>query len=137
MKMPQEELEPILFAPCGMNCLVCYRHCDHKKPCDGCLKSDRGKPEHCRKCGIKDCVKAKGLLYCHTCSDYPCRRIKILEKSYHKRYRASLVENGLFVREHGLEPFMERQKARYTCRKCGGVISLHDRVCSECREQAD
>lgn len=42
-----------MFALCGMNCKVCYKHCYHKKPCDGCLNSDKGKPEHCRKCKIK------------------------------------------------------------------------------------
>lgn len=36
-----------MFAPCGMNCKVCYKHCYHKKPCAGCLNSDQGKPEHC------------------------------------------------------------------------------------------
>lgn len=59
MMMKESDIEAIMFAPCGMNCKVCYKHCYHKKPCDGCLKSDRGKPEHCRRCKIKDCVKAE------------------------------------------------------------------------------
>ena len=54
MKMPTEKMDTAMFAPCGMNCLVCYKHCYHKKPCAGCLNSDMGKPEHCRKCKIKD-----------------------------------------------------------------------------------
>lgn len=45
MMMKESDIEAIMFAPCGMNCKVCYKHCYHKKPCDGCLKSDRGKPE--------------------------------------------------------------------------------------------
>ena len=61
MKMPTEKIDTAMFAPCGMNCLVCYKHCYHKKPCAGCLNSDIGKPEHCRKCKIKDCIKGKGL----------------------------------------------------------------------------
>lgn len=36
---------------------ICYKHCYHKSPCAGCLNNDNGKPEHCRKCKIKDCVK--------------------------------------------------------------------------------
>lgn len=40
MKMP-EKIEPAVFASCGMNCLVCYKHFFHKKPCAGCLKSDQ------------------------------------------------------------------------------------------------
>lgn len=131
--MPSLGIDPVMFAPCGMNCMACYKHCYHKKPCAGCLNSDAGKPEHCRRCKIKDCVGARGLTYCHQCPDHPCLLIKNLEKSYNKRYRASLTAQSAFVRRHGLARFMEIQKERYTCPACGGVISLHDRECSECR----
>ncbi len=76
MKMPEEKIDPMLFAPCGMNCLVCYKHCYHNKPCSGCRNSDKGKPEHCRKCRIKDCIGDKGLAYCYECPEHPCRLIK-------------------------------------------------------------
>lgn len=135
MRMQDEPIEPEMFAPCGMNCIVCYKHCYHKKPCDGCLKSDRGKPEHCRKCGIKDCIREKGLSYCFECTEYPCRQIKYLEKSYRTRYGASLMDNSRFVREKGLEAFMEQQKENYTCPQCGGIISIHDQECSECQRK--
>lgn len=80
MKMPKESIDTIMFAPCGMNCMVCYKHCYHKKPCAGCLNGDTGKPEHCRKCKIKDCVCQKGLFYCFECFNFPCKLIKNLEK---------------------------------------------------------
>ncbi|WP_041139347.1 DUF3795 domain-containing protein [Beduini massiliensis] len=133
MKMPDTNIDPIYFAPCGMNCLVCYKHCYHKKPCDGCLKSDQGKPEHCRKCRIKDCTKAKKITYCFECSEFPCIQIKNLEKSYNKRYHASLIKNSYVVKEKGLREFMRLQKKKYTCQYCGGIISLHDAECSECQ----
>ena len=31
--------------------------------------------------------------------------------------------------------YMEQQKIKYTCSKCGGIISIHDRECSECQEK--
>lgn len=55
--MSKEKIDVSMFAPCGMNCKVCYKHCYHKKTCAGCLNSDKGKPEHCRKCKIKDGIK--------------------------------------------------------------------------------
>ena len=58
MKMPKEKMDISMFAPCRMNCKVCYKHCYHKKPCAGCLNGDKGKPEHCRKCKIKILKKA-------------------------------------------------------------------------------
>lgn len=26
MIMPKEDIETTMFAPCGMNCMVCYKH---------------------------------------------------------------------------------------------------------------
>lgn len=134
MKMTNNDIDINMFAPCGMNCKVCYKHCYHKKACAGCLNSDKGKPEHCRKCKIKDCVKAKEITYCYECLEYPCKLIKNLEKSYNKRYQASLMENSISVKKHGLKVFMKEQKEKYTCSKCQGIISMHDKECSECQE---
>lgn len=132
MKMP-EKIESAMFAPCGMNCQVCYKHCYHKKPCAGCLNSDLGKPEHCRKCKIKDCVIERKLTYCFECPSYPCKQIKALEKSYITRYHASLIENSSTVRKQGLTEFLEKQREKYTCPECDGIISIHDDECSECQ----
>ena len=136
MKMPEEYINPNMFAPCGMNCIVCYKHCYSKRPCSGCGNSDIDKPEHCRKCKIKECVTEMGFTYCYECSSYPCKQIKRLEKSYNVRYKASLVENSMLVKEYGLTEFMERQKKKYTCPECRGIISIHDRECSECQKKA-
>lgn len=136
MKMP-DKIDPVMFAPCGMNCLVCYKHCYHKKPCAGCLKGDQGKPAHCRKCGIKDCAAEREVTYCFECSEYPCKQIKRLEKSYNTRYRASLIENSGMVKEQGVPAFLEDQIERYTCPECGGIISIHDAECSECQHRPE
>lgn len=135
MKMSSESLDTTLFAPCGINCMVCSRHCGQETPCAGCLGSDLGKAELCRKCKIKNCVKERGLAYCYECPDYPCKLINLLEKSYQVRYHASLMENSDYVRRYGVEQFLETQKARYTCPHCGGIVSIHDRACTECQEK--
>lgn len=128
-----DTIELKMFAPCGMNCEVCYKHLKPKKACQGCLNGDVDKPEHCRICKIKTCAHSKELMYCYECEDFPCILIKNLEKSYVKRYGVSLVENSLVVKCEGLESFMKKEKGRWTCKSCGGVISLHDAVCSECQ----
>lgn len=132
MKMPRE-IDDTLFAPCGMNCLVCYKYCNHKRPCGGCSGKAGGKPEHCRKCRIKECAGDKGVKYCYVCLEYPCRRIRSLERSYNIRYHASLTANSQMVKAQGIREFMKRQTEQYTCPRCGGVISIHDAECSECR----
>lgn len=45
------------------------------------------------------------------------------------------MENSEIVKKQGLEVFMEKQKEKYTCAKCQGIISIHDRECSECQEK--
>ncbi|MCC2847405.1 MULTISPECIES: hypothetical protein [Clostridium] len=46
------------------------------------------------------------------------------------------MENSEIVKNQGLEVFMEQQKKKYTCSTCGGVISIHDKACSDCQEKA-
>ena len=98
-----------MFAPCGMNCTVCYKHCHTRKiqkPCSGCMQENKSKPVHCRKCRIKDCVQLKEITYCYQCGDFPCRLIRNLEKSYNSRYEESLVENSEIVKGNGVFYFI-------------------------------
>lgn len=74
----------------------------------------------------------KEITYCYQCGDFPCRLIRNLEKSYNSRYDESLVENSEIVKGNGVFYFMETHSARYTCTECGGIVSLHDKVCTEC-----
>lgn len=134
MKMP-EKIDIKMFAPCGMNCMVCYKHCYTKKICVGCFESNEGTPVHCRKCKIKHCIKTKGITYCFECNEYPCKQIKNLEKSYNNCYNRSLIGNGEAVKEKGLMAFMKSQQLEFKCKHCGGVICLHDSECSECRQK--
>ncbi|MBL8101969.1 MAG: DUF3795 domain-containing protein, partial [Anaerolineales bacterium] len=56
-----------MLAPCGMTCAVCYVHLKKRNPCMGCRGQDVNKPEHCRKCKIKDCVISQGIDFCFEC----------------------------------------------------------------------
>jgi ribosomal-protein-alanine N-acetyltransferase len=128
----QGHIDDNMFAPCGMNCKVCYKHLKAKKACKGCLAGDDHKPEHCIHCKIKECAKSKGYTYCYDCGEFPCKQVKNLDKSYKKRYGVSLVENSKIAKEEGLSQFMQSEITRWTCMNCGGIISLHDAQCSEC-----
>lgn len=67
MKMPKDPIGTELFAPCGMNCMVSYRHCHHNKPYIGCLIGDAEKNEHAGKCKIsmieKHIASPRGNVY--------------------------------------------------------------------------
>ena len=134
MKMP-DKIEDIMFAPCGINCAVCYMHVKIRKntdSCEGCVVGDTGKPEYCRKCNIKSCTREKGHSHCFECETFPCKLIKNLEKNYNERYDTSILKNSKTAKEKGISLFLEQDRQKWACQKCGGTISLHDRVCSEC-----
>jgi len=132
MKMPNN-IDTKLFAPCGMNCLVCYVHLKDKKPCPGCLNNDENKPERCKTCKIKNCAHRSGLFSCYECLDFPCKQIKNLEKSYSNRYNTSLIENSIKVQKDGICLFLTNEQEKWICKNCSGVISLHDSECSNCK----
>ncbi len=132
--MSKPDFVASMLAPCGMNCAVCYKHLG-KNPCQGCNAQDDAKPERCRKCAIKSCVEERNVENCRDCDSFGCKQIKNLDKSYRNRYGVSLIENGLWVREHSVAEFMIEQCRIYTCPVCGGVISLHDGDCCECGAQ--
>ncbi|MHC1785389.1 MAG: DUF3795 domain-containing protein [Anaerolineaceae bacterium] len=131
MKMP-EEISPLHLAPCGINCLVCYVHLRKKKTCPGCRGEDLAKPGHCRQCKIKDCAAGQGFDFCHQCPTFPCAIIKRLDRSYRLRYQVSLIESTLRHRKTGAAQFLLEEMEIWKCVQCGGLVSLHDRVCSEC-----
>jgi hypothetical protein len=134
MKMPGK-LDDSMLATCGMNCAVCYKHVGagkYAKPCSGCLKNGDSQPGHCRKCKIKNCAQERGHTRCFECEGFPCALIKNLEKSYNRRYKASLIENGRAAKEVGISAFLEQDRKKWTCAECGGAFSLHDNACSDC-----
>ena len=124
-----------MFAVCGMNCTVCYRHIGTKERgslCGGCLSGDENKPKSCRMCKIKDCARGKENAYCYDCEQFPCKRIKNLERVYKKKYETSLIKNSETARALGIEAFLREDIKRWTCKECGGGFSIHDGFCSEC-----
>lgn len=134
MNAPQQ-VDISQFAPCGMNCLLCYKHLG-KHPCPGCLSQDPAKPKHCGSCAIKACVAEKGISYCFLCAGYPCKRMKALDKSYRTRYGVSLMESGRSAKALGVAQHLKQQLEQYTCTACGGIICLHDGTCSSCGKES-
>jgi hypothetical protein len=126
------KISTAMLAPCGMTCTVCYTHLREKKRCLGCRGQDDAKPEHCRKCKIKDCVAERGIRFCFECSSFPCVTIKRLDKNYRQKYQVSLIENAMRIKNIGAKQHLREEKEKWTCRQCGAIVSLHDRACSEC-----
>ncbi len=122
------------IAPCGMNCALCIAKTRKNKPCNGCLNDDANKPHQCQVCIVKNCEKLQSLShpYCSYCDDYPCKRMKQLDKRYTTKYGMSMLYNVNYIKKHGIDQFLQKENKRWTCPTCGQLFSVHREVCMNC-----
>jgi len=45
----------------------------------------------------------------------------------------SMIENLRAIREHGLENFLGKEEAKWTCPDCGNTICCHIGLCLNCK----
>jgi hypothetical protein len=121
------------IAPCGVICDICLGFQRTKNKCVGCNNTGY-KPYHCSVCSITTCVekKANEKLLCYECVKFPCRRIKDLDKRYIAKYGESPIQNLLKIKEIGLDSFIESEKVKWKCSKCGELLCVHREVCLNC-----
>ncbi len=121
-------------APCGINCEVCKAYLRERNKCPGCRGEDTNKPVTRVRCKIKTCEVFKDgeLKFCFECEDLPCQSLESLDKRYRTRYNISPVENLEYIKNIGIERFLENEKLKWTCSECGGTISVHTGHCFNC-----
>jgi hypothetical protein len=138
-KGPGALFSAALIAPCGMNCGLCARYLAQKHDlrgrgvkalvCAGCRPAGR-------QCAliIKQCPPLLHGWY-HSCSEcrmFPCAHLHRLDERYRQRYRLSMVQNLVFIREAGMEAFLAEERRKWACPKCGSAISCHNGLCFSC-----
>lgn len=124
-----------LIAPCGINCGICKSHYREKNTCPGCRKLDKKTPTTRFNCIIRECkiLKDRKWKYCSDkCDTYPCKSLKSLDKRYSTKYHTSMIENLKYIKEKGINAFLEKEKKKWTCPQCGGVITCHGSICLTC-----
>lgn len=47
----------------------------------------------------------------------------------------SMLENLENIEKQGIRAFVKTEKARWACKKCGGIVCVHRYVCSSCGEK--
>jgi hypothetical protein len=124
-----------MIAPCGMNCGLCIGHLRIKNSCGGCLGTAViHKPDGCRSCSVVTCEHLAETKsgFCYECPKYPCRRLKTLDQRYSTKYGMSMCMNLAFIKEHGLENFLQAEQNKWTCPNCGSGLSVHRDNCLQC-----
>lgn len=127
------------IAPCGMNCAICMGHLlKEKNKCPGCRGNNLNKPISCVKCVIMNCsfLKRTKLKYCsEKCEIFPCTRLKNLDKRYRTKYDMSMIENLKDIERFGISAFIKKEKEKWTCLECGGIICVHRGYCPKCGKE--
>ena len=78
-------------------------------------------------------LKNKKLKFCsNKCEKYPCTRLKNLDKRYRNKYHMSMIENLENIKKYGIEKFLEKEKKKWKCPKCGGIVTCHGGMCLSC-----
>ena len=104
--------------------------------CDGCL-SEHVFPS-CRDCrhGFRRCAEEKGVTWCFECREFPCQRLRdflpihvVNGISHHAR----LIEELMYLKEHGVEAWLKKQDREGRCPQCGKMLYWYDRICSGCQ----
>lgn len=105
-----------LIAPCGMDCAICSAFLRQKNRCGGC---DTANHSFRRRCTIATCEHMKRR-YVHDCGNFPCRRLKQLDKRYCTKYHMSMPDNLAAIRKDGIRAFVRSERECWTCTACRG-----------------
>lgn len=122
MNMVNKMNKPVKTYPtigvCGLDCGLCPRYYTiGTSRCPGCAGPDFFN-KHPSCSFITCCVKKKNLEVCAECSDFPCSKFKSDEEYQQLKESSSypsskkVIPNLNFIKEHGIEKFMEQQKKR-------------------------
>jgi hypothetical protein len=116
-----------LIAPCGMNCGICMAHLREKNRCPGCRAINDNKLITRANCKIKNCetIKKNNWEYCSVkCKEFPCDKIKHLDKRYRTRYNMSMIENLKEIKDKGIRNFLKNQEKKYVFKS--GIKCVHN-----------
>ena len=131
--------ETELISPCGMNCTICSGYLALKNDvknkgvgmpyCAGCRPRDKKCAFLKKRC---DLLMNDKVQYCYECENFPCDKLQRIDKRYRSLFRMSMIENLKFIKEKGIDKFLEKEKEKWKCPECGGIISCHNGICFEC-----
>ena len=131
---PPDTFDEAMLAPCGLNCLLCYRHLG-KNPCPGCRVLHAESGTYQSKCYMRACTSNRELATCADCAERPCKRVKAFQKRYMDGYGVNLSAIAASLQGNGAEALLRAQIQAHTCEDCGHLIDLHYGVCSGCKRQ--
>jgi hypothetical protein len=123
-----------MIAPCGINCGTCFAYLRDKNKCPGCLSIFTSKPKTRLYCKIKNCEHLNNThsRFCYECEKFPCQRLEHIDKRYRTKYKSSLIQNLVTMKEIGITEYLINETNKWTCPNCGSTTSVHRDNCPTC-----
>jgi hypothetical protein len=122
------DMQSKLIAPCGMNCNLCIAYIRERNKCPGCRLINTHKPITRVKCKIKNCniLNKNKLKFCSVkCKDYPCIRLRKLDKRYRTKYGMSMLDNLNNIEKNGIKNFIRQEEKRWI--KNNKIFCVHNK----------
>jgi hypothetical protein len=131
------QFEKSHIAPCGINCGTCRAYLRDRNNCAGCQASTGPNIPHCSNCKIRNCelLNKTSSKFCYECNEFPCIRLRNIDKRYQAKYRTSLIQNLKILSVTGFEEYLIQEKVKWTCRNCGSILSVHNTSCLKCGKE--
>jgi hypothetical protein len=106
--------------------------------CDGCLSDKVFFP--CVECrhGFRQCAREKKVTWCFQCHDFPCQRLSDFTNVHIINgisHHALVIEDLQYMKEHGIEQWVEQQERAGRCPQCRKRLYWFVRECSNCHMQ--
>jgi hypothetical protein len=126
--------DPLIIAPCGLNCSLCRAYLRERDPCPGCRGDETSKSNACLTCAIKNCAElaAGGHQFCFTCDKFPCADLLHLEGRYKDKYGVSVIANLGRIKAVGVERFVAEETTKWSCPERGVLLCMHKARCANC-----
>lgn len=122
--LDEPKFDETLIASCGMNCGICKAYLRRKNPCHGCNEAEQNWPKTRLNCQLRLCQKRTDK-FCYSCDEFPCDRLKRLDKRYRTRYGMSEIDNLQNIRDHGIDVFLKEESKRWI--SDNGILCVHDK----------
>ncbi|MBD3253475.1 MAG: DUF3795 domain-containing protein [Candidatus Lokiarchaeota archaeon] len=135
MRKKSKDLKLVSF--CGLYCKACPSY--NRGTCLGCRSEKKQQRKSKWTCKIRKCCINKNTDYCGQCDKYPCDIInkKLIcshEDDPRFRYRHEIPHNFETIERESLDTWLDFQKEKWRCPKCGGQIVFYNLICWQCKQ---
>ncbi len=117
-EIPMKESQ---YGPCGLYCGACGA-----LDCDGCRSANVD--ETVGNCHFRQCARKKEITACCFCNEYPCTQMKTFMQDQWPHHW-TMEPNLNFIRQNGVEKWLQEQKRQWVCPGCGEEIKWYQKTC--------